>query len=381
MDGHDLLSALHGTTEFESVGDAPRQEQPVRSRRVPPDLSGCITNVTAGSRKMPVLKAMSTTACERDCFYCPFRAGRSSMKRVKFTPDEMASGFMALYRAGAVEGLFLSSGIVRGGVTSQDAILDTGAILRQKHGFRGYMHLKLMPGAQRDQVREAMRLATRVSINLEAPNAARLERIAPGKLFEQELVTPLRWVDEMRQDPDSRLRASSTTELVVGPAGESDLELLSVTDVLYRQLHLSRVYYSAFRPLVETPLADVPATDPQRQLRLYQASFLLRDYGFELEELPFAGQGDLPRAVDPKRAWADQSLAHQPVEINYAARAALLRVPGIGPQGADRILKARARGRLRTLDDLRAIGIRGVKRVAPYVLLDGRRPLDQPRLF
>lgn len=288
---------------------------------------------------------------------------------------------MALYRAGAVEGLFLSSGIVRGGVTSQDAILDTGAILRQKHGFRGYMHLKLMPGAQRDQVREAMRLATRVSINLEAPNAARLERIAPGKLFEQELVTPLRWVDEMRQDPDSRLRASSTTELVVGPAGESDLELLSVTDVLYRQLHLSRVYYSAFRPLVETPLADVPATDPQRQLRLYQASFLLRDYGFELEELPFAGQGDLPRAVDPKRAWADQSLAHQPVEINYAARAELLRVPGIGPQGADRILKARARGRLRTLDDLRAIGIRGVKRVAPYVLLDGRRPLDQPRLF
>lgn len=381
MDGHDLLSALHGTTEFESVGDAPRQEQPVRSRRLPPDLSGCITNVIAGSRKMPVLKAMSTTACERDCFYCPFRAGRSSMKRVKFTPDEMASGFMALYRAGAVEGLFLSSGIIRGGVTSQDAILDTGAILRQKYGYRGYMHLKLMPGAERDQVREAMRLATRVSINLEAPNSARLERIAPGKLFEQELVTPLRWVDEMRQDPDARLRASSTTELVVGPAGESDLELLSVTDVLYRQLHLARVYYSAFRPLVETPLADAPATDPQRQLRLYQASFLLRDYGFELEELPFAGQGDLPLTVDPKRAWADQSLAHQPVELNHASRAELLRVPGIGPQGADRILRARARGRLRTLSDLQQIGVRGAKRVAPYVLLDGRRPLDQPRLF
>lgn len=381
MDGHDLLSALRGTTEFESVGDAPRHERPVRSRRVPPDFSGCITSVTAGSRKMPVLKAMSTTACERDCFYCPFRAGRSSMKRVKFTPDEIASGFMALYKAGAVEGLFLSSGIVRGGVTSQDAILDTGAVLRQKYGFRGYMHLKLMPGAQRDQVREAMRLATRVSINLEAPNSARLERIAPGKLFEQELVTPLRWVDEMRQDPDSRLRASSTTELVVGPAGESDLELLSVTDVLYRQLHLSRVYYSAFRPLVETPLADAPATDPQRQLRLYQASFLLRDYGFELEDLPFAEQGELPLAVDPKRAWADRSLAHRPVELNTATRAELLRVPGIGPQGAERILRARARGKLRTLVDLRCIGIRGVNRLAPYVLLDGRRPLDQPRLF
>ena len=211
MDGHDLLSALHGTTEFESVGDAPAEEKPVRSRRVPPDLSGCITNVVAGNRQMPILKAMSTTACERDCFYCPFRAGRTSMKRVRFTPDELASGFMALYRAGAVEGLFLSSGIIRGGVTSQDTILDTGAILREKYGFRGYLHLKLMPGAERDQVREAMRLANRVSINLEAPNPHRLERIAPGKRFDEELLTPLRWVEEFRRDPDANLRASSTT--------------------------------------------------------------------------------------------------------------------------------------------------------------------------
>jgi len=381
MDGHDLLTALHGTTEFESVGDSPRDEVPVRSRRVPPDLSGCITNVTAGSRKMPVLKAMSTTACERDCFYCPFRAGRSAMKRVKFTPDELASGFMALYRAGAVEGLFLSSGVVRGGVTSQDAILDTGAILRQKYGYRGYMHLKLMPGAERDQVREAMRLATRVSINLEAPNAHRLERIAPAKRFDQELLTRLRWVEELRQDPDARLRASSTTEMVVGPAGESDLELLSVTEVLFRQLHLSRVYYSAFRPVAETPLAEAPPTDPLRQVRLYQASFLLRDYGFELEELPFVGEGNLPLSVDPKRAWADEVLARRPVELNSAARAELLRVPGIGPLSADRILQARGKGRLRELSDLRAIGVRGVQRIAPYVLLDGRRPIEQPRLF
>lgn len=381
MDGHDLLSALAGTTEFEAAGDTSRSEAPARSRRIPPDLSGCITHVIAGSRKMPVLKAMATTACERDCFYCPFRAGRSAMKRVRFTPDELASGFMALYRAGAVEGMFLSSGVVRGGVTTQDAILDTGAILRRKYGFRGYLHLKLMPGVERDQVREAMRLATRVSINLEAPNATRLARIAPGKQFEQELLTPLRWVEELRRDPDAGLRASSTTELVVGAAGESDLELLSITDQLFRQLRLARVYYSAFRPVAETPLADLPATDPLRELRLYQASFLLRDYGFELEDLPFTGQGDLPLHVDPKRAWADQVLVHQPVEINRASRAELLRVPGIGPRSADQILKARVQGRLRTLADLRHIGIRAVQRVAPYVLLDGHRPVEQPRLF
>ena len=133
MDGHDLLETLRGVTEFEAVGDAPQREHPA------PDLSGCVTHVVAGNRKMPVLKSMMTTACERDCYYCPFRAGRSSMRRMKLSPDDMAHGFMALYRGGVVEGLFLSSGVIRGGVTSQDSILDVGAILREKYDFRGYI--------------------------------------------------------------------------------------------------------------------------------------------------------------------------------------------------------------------------------------------------
>jgi predicted DNA-binding helix-hairpin-helix protein len=183
MDGHDLLKALNGVTEFESVGDAPRRERPSRA----PDLSGCVTQVVAGNRKMPVLKSLMTTACERDCFYCPFRAGRSSMRRMTFSPDDMARGFMALYRAGAVEGLFLSSGVIRGGVTTQDNILDVGAILREKYDFRGYMHLKIMPGAERDQVQRAMALANRVSINLEAPNAERLDRSRPASVCRRTL--------------------------------------------------------------------------------------------------------------------------------------------------------------------------------------------------
>ncbi len=207
------------------------------------------------------------------------------MRRMTLTPDDMARGFMSLYRGGAVEGLFLSSGVIRGGVTSQDSILDVGAILREKYDFRGYMHLKIMPGAERDQVQRAMQLANRVSINLEAPNAERLERIAPGKRFEDELLTRLRWVEELRQQ--TRLTSSSTTELVVGPAGERDVEILSTTEFLHRQLKLARVYFSAFRPIPDTPLDNEPATDPARQFRLYQASFLLRDYEFDVEELPF----------------------------------------------------------------------------------------------
>jgi len=381
MDGEDLLRNLRGVTEFEVVGDQPQRERPVRSPRLPPDLSGCVTNVTAGNRKIPLLKALTTTACERDCFYCPFRAGRTAMRRITFSPDDMAQGFMALHRAGVVEGLFLSSGVIRGGVTTQDSILDTGAILREKYGYRGYIHLKIMPGAERDQVQRAMELADRVSINLEAPNARRLAQIAPGKDFDGELLERLRWVTDLRRESGGRLRASSTTEFVVGPAGERDLEILSMTGVLYRQLGLARTYYSAFRPVLDTPLDNMPATDSLRQLRLYQASFLLRDYGFDLEELPFEGEGDLPQQIDPKRAWADLHLLQTPLEINSASRGELMRVPGLGAKGADRIVAARRKGRLRGLADLRAVGVVNVNRLAPYVLLDGRRPVEQPRLF
>ncbi|HEX3049540.1 MAG TPA: radical SAM protein [Aggregatilineaceae bacterium] len=381
MDGHDLLKTLEGTTGFESVGDAPQRERPVRPHKNLPDLSGCVTEVQAGNRRMPVLKTLMTSACEKNCFYCPFRAGRSAMKRYTLTPDEMAQGFMSLYRAGAVEGLFLSSGIIRGGIPSQDKILDTGAILREKYGYQGYMHLKIMPGAEMDQVQQAMRLADRVSINLEAPNAQRLDAIAPGKEFENELLTRLHWVEQMRQASGGELRASSTTEFVVGPAGESDVELLSTTEYLHRHAGLARAYFSAFHPVEETPLDNHAPTDDRRRIRLYQASFLLRDYQFSVEEMSFAPNGHLPLDIDPKRAWADEVLAHAPLEINVASQQELMRVPGIGVKGAARILAARRRGKLRTLRDLEAIGVANVRRVSEYVLLDGQRPNQQLRLF
>lgn len=379
MDGETLLHTLQGSTEFETAGDAPTA--PEGSRRVPQHLRDCVTYVTAGNRKMPVLKTMVTTACERDCFYCPFRAGRGAMRRVRLSPDDLASGFMALYRAGAVEGLFLSSGIMRGGVSTQDSIIDTGTILREKYSFSGYMHLKIMPGAERDQIARLMQLADRVSVNLEAPNDRRLPAIAPAKAFRTELLTRLQWVEELRQQHGPALRASSSTEFVVGPAGESDLELLQTTQALHRQAGLARAYFAAFHPVVDTPLDNHPATGDTRRIRLYQASFLLRDYGFDVEDLPFEGPGNLPLGTDPKRAWAQQHLQHSPLEINTAEPDDLIRVPGIGPRSAARIVAARRQARLRTLHDLRAAGVRQAQRAAPYILLDGRRAPFQPRLF
>ncbi len=340
--------------------------------------------VLPGGRRIALFKGMLTTACERDCLYCPFRAGRS-FRRVTFGPQEFAATFIALYRAHRVQGLFLSTGVFSGGANTQNKLLDVAEILRNRLGYRGYLHLKLMPGVERGQVLRAMLLADRVSINLEAPSAARLRRLAPSKRFDEELLRPLEWAHEFRRhlSPQRAWRGrwpSSTTQFVVGAAGEKDLEILSTASLLMRHFGLARVYFKAFTPVPDTPLEDHPAEHPLRQQRLYQASFLLRDYGFDLEELPFDSRGQLPLHADPKLAYARAALAGKPVEVNRADRELLLRVPGVGPRGAQAILRARRQRTLRDLRQLRKLGILA-ERAAPYITLDGRRPARQPPLL
>jgi predicted DNA-binding helix-hairpin-helix protein len=322
---------------------------------------------------------MLTTACERDCHYCAFRAGRK-MRRATFKPEEMARAFDELHRAGLVQGLFLSTGIFAGGANTQNKLLDTAEILRQRLGFRGYLHLKIMPGVERGQVERAMGLADRVSINLEAPTAGRLERLAPHKDFDRELLAPLQWMEAIRStQPGGGRRASSATQFVVGAAGESDVELLATTERLYRQAGLQRAYFSAFEPLPDTPLENHPAENPTREHRLYQASYLLRDYGFDLEELPFDAGGRLPLDRYPKRAFAEIHLSQAPIEVNRASPEELRRVPGIGPRSIGKLLAARRTRRLRDPGQLRALGI-VAERAAPYILLDGARPPRQRSL-
>jgi predicted DNA-binding helix-hairpin-helix protein len=345
---------------------------------------GVYDAVAPGGRRVALLKTLLTSACERDCFYCPFRA-RRNFRRATFKPEEMATVFTQMHQAGTVTGLFLSSGIAGGGVRTQDRLIDTVDVLRRKKNFQGYVHLKLMPGVERDQVLRSMELADRVSINLEAPNTARLAKLAPHKVFMEELLQPLKWVDEIRrtQLPHAAFKGrwpSLVTQMVVGAVGEDDLEILTTTQYLTRQLHLARVYFSAFSPVVDTPLENHPPENPWREHRLYQASFLLRDYGFDLEDLPFTREGRLPLEHDPKLGWANENLREKPVELNRADRQTLLRVPGIGPKGADTLLAARRLGRLRDLADLKKLGI-SAARAAPFVLLDGRQPQHQLSLF
>jgi predicted DNA-binding helix-hairpin-helix protein len=335
-------------------------------------------------KNVVLLKTLLSSACERDCYYCPFRAGRD-FRRATFKPEEFAGLFMKLHQANIAEGIFLSSGIAAGGANTQNKILDTAEILRKKFGFRGYLHLKIMPGAERGQVERAMQIADRVSVNLEAPNTERLTKLAPHKIFIEELLRPLRWVEEIRRtQPAYKFwngrYPSTVTQFVAGGADESDLELLTTTNWLMKNVRLTRAYFSAFHPIRDTPLENKPAVDPLREHRLYQASFLLRDYGFDLEEMPFMQDGNLPLPTDPKLAWAQQNLKEKPVEVNRADRNQLLRVPGIGVKGAEAILSARRSGRLRDLSALRKMGIL-VARAAPFLLLDGRRAASQLVMF
>jgi predicted DNA-binding helix-hairpin-helix protein len=335
-------------------------------------------------KQIKLLKTLLSSACERDCYYCPFRAGRD-FRRATFKPQEFAELFMKLHQAGMAEGIFLSSGIAAGGANTQNRILDTAEILRKKLGFRGYMHLKIMPGAEMGQVERAMQLADRVSVNLEAPNTERLAKLAPHKTFIEELLRPLRWVEDIRRNQPAYKfwngrHPSTVTQFVAGGADESDLELLTTTDWLMKNLRLKRAYFSAFSPVRDTPLENKPGVDPLREHRLYQASFLLRDYGFDLEEMPFTQDGNLPLPTDPKLAWAQMNLREKPVEINRAEKRDLLRVPGIGLKGAEAILSARRTGRLRDLNSLRKLGVI-VARAAPFLLLDGRRPASQLAMF
>jgi len=381
MENLERLRLLTQEMHLESHGEA--ECHPIVNSKLSGDIP--ITEaVMPNGRRIKLLKTMLTSACERNCFYCPFRAGRD-MRRATFKPDELANTFMSIYNAKAVEGLFLSSGLIGGGVRIQDKIIDTAEILRKHYNYRGYIHVKIMPGAEKDQVEHAMRLASRVSINLEAPNTKRLNQLAPRKTFMDELLQPLIWAKEIRQDvsPYNTWNGrwpSSATQFVVGAVGESDLELITTSENLFRQMGLRRIYYSRFNPVEDTPLENQPTENPWRLHRLYQSSYMLRDYGFSLEEMPFNQNGNLPLEIDPKLAWAQVYLLHNPVEINKADKQMLIRIPGIGPKNADKIIRFRKYRIIKDINQLRKLGI-PFKRSAAFILLNGRQLAYQPRLI
>jgi len=376
MDIHEKVEILGRAAQYDVCGEACGTQ----ANRVRDDLGRWVyPAVMPDGRRVKLLKVLQSNVCINDCYYCANRAGRDS-RRLSFTPGELARAFDQMWHRGLVEGLFLSSAICGRPTQAMDRMLATVELIRGKYEFPGYIHLKILPGVTEAHVEQAARLASRLSVNLEAPNSTRLACIAPGKSLD-ELVKPLRVIHRLRLESEGRLvPAGQTTQFVVGAADEPDRELLYTVARLYQEVGLHRAYFSAFQPVPDTPLAEHRPTPLWREHRLYQSDFLLRQYGFTFDELIFDEQGDLPRQADPKRMWA---MAHPecfPLEVNRASREQLLRVPGIGPRAAHRILRWRRKGKLRTLTDLRKAGA-VVRWAAPFVLLDGRRMPYQMELW
>jgi len=329
-------------------------------------------------RRVNLFKVLLTNACERDCGYCANRSSRNG-PRTSFEPGELAATFAELVRRNLASGLFLSSAVYGSSAQAMERMIAAVEIVRFKYGFRGYVHLKILPGAEEAEVERATRLAQRVSVNLEAPNPARLAILSGSKRFREDLLQRMRWADAYMHEPGA-ISTGQTTQFVVGAAGETDREILLTTSRLYRELRLARAYFSAFQPVPGTPLEGLPPTPTLREHRLYQSDFLLRQYGFVFDELIFDGEGNLPLTRDPKLLWAQRHPERFPLEINRAEREDLLRVPGIGPRSAGRILAARRERALRDLETLGRLGVT-VGRAAPFVLLAGRRPPVQLSLW
>ncbi len=345
-------------------------------KRVRDDLGRWIyPAVLPDGRKIMMLKVLQTNACEKDCFYCPVRRGRN-IRRTTFQPEELASTFDQMHRARLAHAIFISSGVVGGGTRTMDKMLATAELLRGKYDFHGYLHLKLMPGAEPAAIERALQLADRVSINLEAPSSEHLAKLSSTKRYVEELLTPLRIARRMIDTRPELQSKSLTTQFVVGAAGESDRDILARTVRLYSDLDMARVYFSAFQPIPDTPLEGHAPTPLIRENRLYQTDYLFRKYGFTFNDLIFDAYGNLPFEFDPKMLWAQSHPELFPVELNRASRQELLRVPGIGPRSASRIVQMRRANKFREIEDLARVGAEA-KRAAPFILLNGQRPIRQ----
>jgi putative DNA modification/repair radical SAM protein len=314
-----------------------------------------------------LFKILQTNACVNDCFYCVNRCSHRH-QRLAFTPDDLAKTFIELWGKGHVEGLFLSSGVRGSADRTMEEMVKTVEILRKKYRYRDYVHLKIIPGASKNLVVRATELADRISVNLEAPNDRRLKRIAPDKRIKRDIIRQLLWAKGQREK--GLVPAGITTQFVVGPAGETDKELIRSTDWLYQNVELARAYFSGYVP-VHGPLQGALSPSALREHRLYQVDWLLRKYGFSFEEIPFDKNDNLPLEVDPKMAWALRHPERFPIEINNAPREELLRIPGIGSVSARKIISERRRSRLKSLENLKGLRI-PLDRARDFVLLNGR---------
>lgn len=363
--------------------------------------SGICHSYAPDGRCISLLKILLTNVCIYDCHYCINRRS-SDVERARFTPEEAIQLTLDFYKRNYIEGLFLSSGIVRDADFTMEQVIRVARELREEHDFRGYIHLKTIPEASQELIEEAGRFADRISINIELPSEEGLRELAPEKNLRrtQEAMGGIRQrIVEGKAERRDRSRGATpsrrvpriyasgqSTQMIVGADESDDAAILGRSDLLYRSYRLNRVYYSAFSPIPSSS-SILPSQSPPlvREHRLYQADWLMRFYGFDVGELTpteGAGNGQLDLEIDPKLAWALRHRERFPVDLNRAPREELLRIPGLGVRSVDRLLQSRRWHRIR-LDDLTKLRV-SVQKCLPFVITEdfhpGRRELDSDRL-
>ena len=332
---------------------------------------------TPDGRCVSLLKSLLTNYCLFDCAYCINRRS-SNVERARFTVEEVVALTVNFYKRNYIEGLFLSSGIVRSPDHTMEQLMLVAKTLRQREGFAGYIHLKTIPEASPWLIEQAGLFADRLSINLELPSAASLAALAPEKdagTIAGAMGQMSERIEEAKEDKRRFSPAGQSTQIIVGADATTDAALLSTSASLYKDYRLRRVYYSAFSPIpAASAVLPVKAPPLQRENRLYQADWLLRFYGFTAEEVASTtDDGMLALDLDPKAAWALRNRDRFPVDVNSADREMLLRVPGLGARSVDRILLARRHTRLRLADIGRLA--RSLKRVRPFLIAADWRPV------
>ncbi|MCF7751446.1 putative DNA modification/repair radical SAM protein [Bacillus subtilis subsp. subtilis] len=365
--------------------------------------AGICHSYTPDGRCVSLLKILLTNFCIYDCAYCVNRVS-SNVQRARFSVDEVVALTMDFYKRNYIEGLFLSSGIIRNADYTMERMVEVARVLRQEHRFAGYIHLKTIPEASPELLAAAGRYADRLSINIELPTEDGLASYAPEKSMPsiRGAMGELSWrIEEAKEarkatatlplaDPAPRTRkpraprfapAGQSTQMIVGADGASDLQILGAADNLYGNYHMRRVYYSAFSPIPDASKAlPLQAPPLAREHRLYQADWLLRFYGYGVEEITDTTQGGmLDLDIDPKMAWAIRHPERFPVDVNTAPKELLLRIPGLGVRNVKRVLMARRHGRLRVADVARLRA--PMTKLLPFVQLADHHPrkqLDDP---
>ncbi|MGU3493082.1 putative DNA modification/repair radical SAM protein [Xanthobacteraceae bacterium A53D] len=328
-------------------------------------------------RCISLLKVLLTNACAFDCLYCVNRAS-SNVPRARFTVDEVVKLTLDFYRRNYIEGLFLSSGIIRSPDYTMEQVVAVARTLRLEHDFRGYIHLKTIPDASPELMAEAGLYADRLSINIELPSEASLKTLAPEKdvrAIRRSMGRMRARIDEARAEKKAPAfaPAGQSTQMIVGADGVNDRTILATSANLYGSYRLKRVYYSAFSPIPDASRILPPQAPPLvREHRLYQADWLMRFYGFEAGEIVDEAQGNLTLNMDPKLAWALRNRARFPLDINRAEKGELLRVPGLGKTAVERILAAR-RVRAVRLEDLTHLKV-PLAKVMPFIICPGHQP-------